>query len=43
MIEKYYATHIKDRIDAAAINVRRSPKGTRRTRALGKLDGKAEP
>ena len=26
MIEKYYATHIKDRIDAAAINVRRPKK-----------------
>lgn len=29
MIEQYYTAHIKDRIDAAAINVMR-PKGARR-------------
>jgi hypothetical protein len=34
MIEKYYASHIKNRLDAAAINVRR-PKP--------KKDGKAGP
>lgn len=28
MIEKYYAAHIKDRLDAAAINVRKPKKGT---------------
>lgn len=26
MIEKYYASHIKDRLDAAAINVRKPRK-----------------
>jgi hypothetical protein len=26
MIEKFYASHIKTRLDAAAINVRRTPK-----------------
>jgi hypothetical protein len=27
MIEKYYASHIKDRLDAAAINIRKPKKG----------------
>jgi integrase len=30
MIEKYYASHIKDRIDAAAINIRKARKGSSR-------------
>jgi integrase len=38
MIEKYYASHIKTSLDAAAINVRRSrlPKKTRKTRRKSK-------
>jgi len=31
MIEKYYASHIKDRLDAAAINVRKRKKRARTT------------
>lgn len=30
MIEKYYAALIKDRLDAAAINIRKPKKNTRR-------------
>lgn len=29
MIEKYYASHLKNSLDAAAINIRRPPHGTR--------------
>jgi hypothetical protein len=35
MIEKYYASHIKDRLDAAAINVKR-PRSTAKTNQEGK-------
>ena len=37
MIEKYYASHIKSRLDAAAINVRK-PKPAKRKLSKRKLD-----
>ena len=36
MIEKYYASHIKNRLDAAAINVRK-PKVSKKGRGSGEI------
>ena len=41
MIEKYYASHIKTRLDAAAINVRK-PRKRREGRARPKAPDSAE-
>ena len=38
MIEKYYASHIKDRLDAAAINVRKEKRGKTSDRLTGHKD-----
>lgn len=38
MIEKYYASHIKDMLDASAINVRRVPKKKTKTAKKGQED-----
>jgi integrase len=42
MIEKYYASHIKTRLDAAAINVRR-PKRPPKVKADNKAEGRTAP
>jgi hypothetical protein len=38
MIEKFYATHIKNTLDAAAINVRRPRPASRKAQTASQMD-----